>query len=202
MSEPVLDPIDSFVGSVAQSIGGISYEEELAVYGSASAFYAIAPDGTPAASTVPLVGDVLRWLRAGPCRWCGGGLAGHGIDLSSFGVEVRCTRLGRNLPAGQWMAGPPPVPVGRQLLALVMWVFLPVLCIGLLSWLMPTIAAVTRKRRAWGVAGALFGLLVVAGLLLPTAVGPLFLIVAWWGAPVWGAFQIKPWLNSYPDQRR
>ncbi len=197
MTESIPDPADAVVRQVAQSIGGLSLEEQLAVYGGASSYYAIAPVGAPPALAVPLLRDVLVALRRGPCRWCGRGLTGHGMDVTEYGVEVRCQHDVGSMAAGRWLAGPPPAPIGRSLVAFLMWVVVPLLSLGLLSWLMPLIAAIARRRRSWAIGAVVFGLLLTAALVGPEDLAAIPLLIAWLGAPVWGAFQIKPWLRSF-----
>jgi len=203
MTEPVVyESAEGVVWRVAQALGGLTGEEHAVVYGAAAALQATSSDDAPPPSSIQEMAGVLTALRTAPCRWCHTGLSGHSVDLMAQSAEVRCPGREIGLPTGQWLAGPVPTSALRVVLAGLGWVVVPLASVGLLSWLMPAIAGIARRRAAWGIAAAVLFAALVVGLSLPGDVGGLILTVNWLGAAVYGGFQIKPWLAGRPSPAR
>ncbi len=182
------------VQQVSSAMGGLVVDEQLLVYGGLAGYYAtLTGNETTAPSLQPIV-DVLVALRTRPCRWCGGGARGHALDVSAFGVEVRCLADDRSRPVPQWSDGPSQISPLYLVASALAWVGLPLLSMGLLSWLMPLLAAVRRSRTSWGVAAALLFGLVVVSLAVPSSAGVYLLMSAWCFGAVYGGLQVRPWV--------
>lgn len=200
------DAGDAFVSQVASHIGAMSPNEQAAVYGAGFAFDTGTEQPLPP-DTAGWVATVLRDLRAGPCPYCHHRLLEHTLSLSEAGPSVTCDADGTSRFAWDWHSGPRPKPPWLVLLAVALWVGLPLVTVGLASWLMPLVSAVMYKRRAWAVAAAGWGVLTTLLVVLidneslATVMGFLALIL-WFGSAVYGGFQVKPWLACATDRRR
>lgn len=200
------DPGDWLVSQVASQIGPMSPDEQAAVYGAGYA-YGTGPE-QPLPPDVPgWITAVLRDFRARPCQFCHHALLEHTLSVSEAGASVLCDADGRSRLAWDWHAGPRPRSPWLMLLAVALWVGLPLVTVGLASWLMPLVAAFMYRKRAWAVAAVAWGALTTALVLLldneslATVVGFLALIL-WFGSALYGGFQVKPWLACAEDRRR
>ncbi len=199
---PLHDP-EAVVAGVASKVGGLTNEEYALVYGAAVARRATDPDGGVAVATLHSAGQVLMLLRRQRCAWCGQALGEHAIDLAPEGCRVTCRRDERALSADDWIPGPRQQSSGYRVAAVLGWVGLPLLSVGLLSWVMPLAAAIARHRRSWAIAAAVLLVLAMVGALVPNDDwGGFLLVLAWWGGTIYGAFQVLPWLRSAPLRQR
>jgi hypothetical protein len=200
------DAGDSFVSEVASQIGSMSPDEQAAVYGAGYA-YATGTDQALPPDSPGWVATVLRDFRVAPCPFCHHRLLEHTLSLSEAGPSVVCDADGTSRFAWDWHPGPRPKPAWLVLLAVALWVGLPLLSVGLASWLMPLVSAFMYKRRAWAMAAAGWGALTVLLVVLienevlATIMGFLALVL-WFGSAVYGGFQVKPWLSRAADRNR
>ncbi len=210
MSESIY-PRSNPVAEVAALTGGLAVDEEAVVYGALLAGGLTSSPGTadalvPAFQIQSLATAVLD-LRSRPCPYCLRGVTDHALDFGGSGLEVRCLVDGAARPLSIWRAGPPSVPVSGTLLAVVLWVGIPLVTLGLAGFVMPAVAGFARKNRRWKVAAGLWLAVIAAESVLvsaiptgeqPAAVGFVALGV-WIGSTAYGAVQIKPWLEPQPS---
>lgn len=203
MTQQVLlhDP-DELVSAVGIWLGGLSVDERVALYGAVVGLQSTDPDGVLPVSALHSAASVLTALRESPCRWCGLPLSEHAIDLAPQGTDVRCHRDDRLQPAAHWLAGPAQVTPAYRLAALLGWVGLPLLSIGLLAWVMPLVAGIARGRSRWAAAAGVLFAITAAGMAIPSDLGGMLLLTAWWGGAAYGAVQIGPWVRSKPLESR
>lgn len=205
MSETA-DSGDWLVSQVGARIGALTADEHAAVYG-AGFSYETSSDAPLPSDTIGWVAAVLQLFRTRECAYCHHGLLEHTLAINESGPSVICDRGNVSRPAWQWHAGPQPVPVWRMVLGAVLWVGIPLISIGLASWLMPLIAAVTRRRRSWALAAFGWGASTVTLVIFIErgAEGPALGFVAitlWLGSAVYGGFQVKPWASGVGLGRR
>jgi hypothetical protein len=199
------DAGDWLVSQVAARVGGLTADEHAAVYG-AGYSYATSSTAPMHADTAAWIATILQDFRTRGCPYCHHGLLEHTLAVSELGPAVICDADNVSRPAWQWHAGPQPVPVWRVLLAVILWIGIPLTTVGLASWLMPLIAAVTRRQRRWALGavgwGALTLLLIV--VIERGADGPALgwlALVLWFGSALYGGLQVKPWLSESTTPR-
>ena len=205
-------PISDLAAAVHARVGGLVGAEPTQLYGAVTA----ASIGTdPDTMLIPgqRIEDLAAVLLAGrarACPFCGAPLAMHTLTVDPDEVGIWCQTAATSRPAAEWLAGPPPVPSAMG--PALMWVGIPALSMGLLSWLPALIAGLRHRRRSWLIAAATFGALtaVVVGLVpaesasadesLTAAEWLWFLLVVglWMGSTIYGARQVKPWLATQP----
>lgn len=196
---------DALVASVASRLGTLSPDEQAAVYGAGYA-YDTGGDRPLPPQSVEWIAAVLQDFRAAPCQYCDHRLLEHSLSVSESGPAVTCDAGGTTRSAWDWHAGPRPASPWLILLAVVLWVAIPLVTIGLASWLMPLISAVMYKKRPWALAALAWGALTVLLVVfienqrLATALGFLALLI-WFGSAIYGGFQIKRWLECVKNGR-
>ena len=200
------DAGDWLVTQVVFQLGALTPDEQAAVYG---AGYSYASSGTQVpmpADSAAWITTVLRDFRVQPCPFCNHALLEHTLSITEAGPTLICDADGVSRPAWAWHAGPQRPPLWRIALAIILWVGIPLTTIGLAGWLMPTVAALTYRKRRWVLGAVVWGLLTVALVVLiergvdGPGLGMLALLV-WFGSAVYGGFQVKPWLASLPAPR-
>ncbi len=107
-----------------------------------------------------------------------------------------------------WLRAPETASPGSGVAAALLWVGIPLVSLGMLSWAMPAVAAAIHRRRSWAVAAAVFlALTVTMFLVMPAdinAVDPVsdaILFGTWLAGSGYGALQIKPWLVAQSATR-
>lgn len=206
-SEARLIHPDDVAAAVAERTGGLLEHEDLLLYG---AMQAAASGIDAAAALLPAervadLANVLLKGRAGACEFCGKPLSTHTLGADSESASVWCEVAVSPRPVSQWLAGPVRLSPGALLEGTLLWVGVPGLSLGLLSWLPSLIAGVQRKRRSWLVAAATWAALLFAGISLssPGATGGvqetgsgLLILGVWLGSTIHGGFQVRPWLEG------
>jgi hypothetical protein len=199
MAEEDLDPGDALVTQVATYLGGLDRDEQVVVYGLGHAYIPYGSGTTLPRGTAEWIGAVLGEFRTAPCRFCHRGLEGHCLELTDEGPYIACTFDGSRRPVWTWTARPVQQPVWRLLVAVTLWVGIPLASLGLASWLMPTVAALSRRDGAWGAAAAAWGMLTLLEVLVIDSdnvlVGLLALTV-WLGSAVYGGLQVRRWTEG------
>jgi len=199
------DAGDWLVSQVVSQMGQLSADEQAAVYGAGFA-YTITGTVIPMhADTAAWVATILRDFRTGPCRFCHHDLLEHTLSVTEAGPSLICDADGTSRPAWMWHAGPRGQPGWKVLLAVMFWVGIPLVTIGIAGWVMPLIAALLYKRGPW-LAGALFwGALATAVAVFIESESPVLgfvVLFMWFGSAVYGGFQVKPWLACLSAGRR
>lgn len=200
--------VDLVVAEVARHVGALQADEAATVYGAAVAHQYAAVDHGVAPAEVTALSQVIGAFRTGPCRFCHLGLADHALDLSPQGLQVWCRIDQRTHPVNEWLPAPATASQGSGVAAALLWVGLPLVSFGMLSWAMPAVAAALHRRRSWAVAAAIFlALTVTMFLIVPedlNDVDPLsdaLLFGTWLAGSGYGALQIKPWLTAQSATR-
>jgi hypothetical protein len=200
---------DIVLAAVSRHLGGLTQEDVAAVYGSVAA-QRYAP-GTPGVSAdqVTALGQALGAFRAVPCPYCHLGLADHTLDLTPEGLDVRCGTDQSSRSLHEWLTPPAATSAGGMVWAVILWIGIPLVSLGFLSWAMPAVGAGLYRRWSWVIAAVALLILTVVGIsvtpLDPNEVDPLadaLFLVTWLGGAGYGAFQIKPWLNARSHQQR
>lgn len=199
---------DPVLVAVSQHLGGLTPGEDAAVYGATIA-QRYAP-GAPGVSPVQVVAlsQALGAFRTAPCRYCHLGLVDHTLDLTPEGLDVRCITDQSSRPLREWLGTHATTSRGSAVWAGLLWVGIPLLSIGLLSWVMPAIGAGLYRRRSWALAAVALLILTVVGFVVtpedPNEIDLLadaLLFGTWLVGAGYGAFQIKPWLDARSNQR-
>jgi hypothetical protein len=203
MTNEYLDPGDQLVAEVAAYLGGLGEEEQVLVYGLGHAYNPYGAGRALPTGTAAWIGAALRDFRAAPCRYCGRGLAQHRFDLEASGPRITCISDGSKRTLWQWHGTTASPPAWRVLLGVGLWVGIPLTTLGLAGWLMPTVAAITRRDRLWATGAAIWGLLTIWELLViesESAWVGLLALVVWLGSAVYGGLQVKRWARGpVPD---
>jgi hypothetical protein len=199
-----MDPGETLVSQVGARVGAMTGDEHAMVYG-AGFSYATSSDAPLKPDTVGWICVVLQDFRTRACPFCEHSLLEHTIAIDESGPAIICDQDSASRPAWQWHAGPRPTPAWRVLLAVVLWIGIPLASVGLASWVMPLIAALTQRRRRWiiGAVGWAASTVVLVVFIERGAEGPAlgFLALAnWFGSAVYGGFQVKPWLSGIRGQ--
>lgn len=175
------------LAALQRRTGPLSTTERDQLYG---ALYAAAATHTgalldPADANAGALADMIRSSRNGPCLRCSRPLAEHDLDLAS----------------APWLACPAPRPTAEStadprstIAAWAMWVAVPLLSLGLLSWLPSLVAAIRHRGRGWGIATALLALFTLS-FWTQADVDVEAQLALWLGASIYGATQVKPWLR-------
>lgn len=197
------------VAEVARHVGALREEEAAVVYGAAVAQQNASFEHGVTPAEVMALSQVVGAFRTAPCRFCHLGLADHALDLSPQGLQVWCRIDQRARPLPVWLRDPATASAGSGVAATLLWVGIPLVSLGMLSWAMPAVAAGIHRRRSWAAAAAVFlALTVTMFLVMPedfTAadpVGDAILFGTWLAGSGYGAFQIKPWLKAQSATRR
>jgi hypothetical protein len=200
--------VDVLLSGVEAHLGALRPEETAAIYGAAVAQrYAPGAPGVSPAEVMAL-SQALGAFRSAPCRFCHLGLIDHALDVSAEGVEVRCLSDQQVRPLPEWLATPSAASRGSAVWAVLLWVGIPLVSLGLLAWAMPAVGAGMYRRRSWAVAAVAFLILAVVGFVItpldPNEVDPVadaVLLITWLAGAGYGAFQIKPWLTARAASR-
>lgn len=196
------------VAEVARHVGALQAEEVAMVYGAAVAQQnaSLDPGVTPA--EVVALSQVIGAFRTAPCRFCHLGLTDHALDLTPQGLQICCRTDQRTRPLPGWLRAPATASPGSGVAAALLWVGIPLVSLGMLSWAMPAVAAALHRRRSWAVAAAvLLALTVTTFLRMPEdinavdPVGDAILLGTWLAGSAYGVFQIKPWLEAQAATR-
>lgn len=199
---------DAELSRLSQHMGGLTVDERSVAYGAfrARASNPWLPPGPDGTSTQ--LEQILECFRLNRCPWCFNDLRAHSLDIEQDGTHVRCRADGVNRPVQEWIPGPVKTPPWRWAIAIGLWVGLPLMSIGMLSWLMPTVAAITYRRRRWVLGALVLGTLFVVTMATMSpvesegGVTDLLPIGIWLGGTVYGGFQVKPWLDTLPPPKR
>lgn len=172
------------VTAVQQEAGGLSSAERDQLYG---ALYANAATRSgalldPADANALALARIIRTSRNGGCVRCSRPLAEHDLDLAAA-PWLTCPTDHREPPDRRASIG-----------AWVLWVGLPFLSFGLLSWLPSLVAAVKSRGHGWGIATALLTVFTLSFWTQPD-VDSETQMALWLGASIYGATQVKPWLR-------
>ncbi|MCU0298927.1 MAG: hypothetical protein MUF33_10480 [Candidatus Nanopelagicales bacterium] len=200
------DAGDWLVTQVVYQMGALSPDEQAAVYGAGFSYDSAGSQKALPANTAQWISTVLLDFRTHPCPFCEYGLLEHSLSIADNGPMLVCDSDGVSRSAWVWHAGPQPLPLWRILLAVVLWIGIPLTSIGLASWLMPTIAAFKYRQRRWALGAVIWGLLTVALITAielgweGSALGMLALLL-WFGGALYGGLQIKGWLSAAPPNR-
>lgn len=195
--------VEAAVAGVEAHLGALRPEETAAIYGAAVAQrYAPGAPGVSPAEVMAL-SQALGAFRDAPCRFCHLGLVDHALDVTPQGVQVRCLSDQQVRPLRDWLATPSTASRGSAVMAGLLWVGIPVISLGLLSWVMPAVGAGMYRRLAWAAAAVAFLILAGVGWIMtpldPDQAAPVadtLLDIAWLAGAGYGAFQIKPWLTA------
>jgi hypothetical protein len=199
---------DRTLAAVAQRTGGLSPDEHACIYGAALA-QQYGP-GSPEASTVQAdtLAQAVVAFRSSPCRLCHHDITQHALDLTPHGANVRCLTSEASTPVPAWLGLPATRRSGSPVLSGLLWVGIPLLSVGFASWLMPAIGGGLYRRRSWIVAAIVLVGLIFFALADPSSTSDQIsttadtaVIAAWFGGALYGAFQIKPWLNVRTQRR-
>ena len=161
-------PMSGLADAVQARIGSLVGAEPTQLYGAVAAA-TIGAD--PDVMLIPMqriedLAAVLLAGRARACPFCREPLAVHTLTVSPDAVAIWCARSGTPRPAAAWLAGPGPIPIATVLGAVLMWVAIPALSVGLLSWLPALIAGLRQRRRTWLIAAATFGALLAVEIVV------------------------------------
>lgn len=85
--------------------------------------------------------------------------------MTTEGVEVRCLSDQEVWPSWDWLATPSTASRGSAPWAILLWVGIPLISLGLLAWAMPAVGAGMYRRRSWAIAAVAFLILAVVGLI-------------------------------------
>ena len=92
--------------------------------------------------------------------------------------------------------------------AVLLWVGIPLISLGLLAWAMPAVGAGVFPRRSWAVAAVAFLILAIVGFIItpldPNEVDPVAdaaLLINWLAGAGYGAFQTTSWLTARAASR-
>lgn len=200
---------EGVLAAVADRVGGLRPDEHAALYGAVVASQVDPADRPLTERDVADFARVVAAFRARPCRLCGRGMTEHAIDTTDTGMDVRCLSSQAALPLPEWLTTPPRTSsAGRVALAIALWVGIPLVGFGFLSWVMPAVAAGLHRRVSWAVAAAAFIVLSAAAWFLTPVdlyeVDPVADVVAdvsWMAGTAYGAFQIRPWLSAQAARR-
>ncbi|MGB8020961.1 MAG: hypothetical protein WCF04_07015 [Candidatus Nanopelagicales bacterium] len=207
-------PDTELAGAVAARVGGLNTDEQTRLYGAAQAV-ASADPYAPVLLPPTRIDEVAAAIlagRTGPCGFCHVPFSDHTLTVSPDRTDIWCPDSTSGRRVAEWLRGPfHPSPL-HVLAGIVIWVGIPAVSLGLLSWLTPAVAGARRRRRAWLVAAAVLGTLTVAELILAgmsgaapafaDAVGPWLVFGSWIGSMVYGALQVKPWLATLGQLKR
>lgn len=199
---------DRVLVAVSQHLGGLTPEEDAAVYGATVAQrYAPGAPGVSPAQVVAL-SQALGAFRTAPCRYCHLGLVDHTLDLTPEGLDVRCITDQSSRPLREWLGTHATTSRGSVVWAGLLWVGIPLLSVGLLGWVMPAIGAGLYRRRSWALAAVALLILTVVGFVVTPAdpdeidlLADALLFGTWLVGAGYGAFQVKPWLDARSNQR-
>lgn len=199
--------VDMQVQWLSQTMGGLTNDEHALAYGVLYACDASRGLDTNCESGTTKLAALLVRFRWHNCAWCHAGLAEHRLDFEADGLQVRCQRGDQARPVDVWLQGPLRVPVWRWVVAVTLWVGIPLVSLGLLAWVMPTVAALVHHRRSWVVAASVwiasFIVTIVLTAILPDALlTGFFLLAQWAAAVVYGGLQVKQWLVVLPPPKR
>ena len=201
MSNEYLDPGDALVAEVSAYLGGLTQDEQVTVYGLGHAYTPYGGGAALPGGTAAWIGAVLRDFRTSPCRYCGRDLSQHRLDIDAAGPHITCIFDGSKRMLWQWHGTPAAPPAWRLLLGVGLWVGIPLSTLGLASWLMPTVAAVTRRDRQWATGAVVWGLFTIWELLVvesENALVGLLALFVWLGSAVYGGLQVKRWAQGPP----
>jgi hypothetical protein len=197
------------VAEVARHLGALQEEEAAVVYGAAVAQQHASLEHGVTPAEVTALSQVIGAFRIAPCRYCHLGLADHALDLSPQGLQVWCRIDQRARPLPEWLRDPATASAGSGVAAALLWVGIPLVSVGMLSWAMPAVAAALHRRRSWAAAAAVFlALTVTMFLVMPEdlnaadPVGDAILFGTWLAGSGYGALQITPWLKAQSATRR
>ncbi len=151
---------------VRTAVGELSPDEYATYYGMASAVADLGWGLELTPFDARAAGEAFVAFRLRACPFCGRGLVDHALDVDRPGVMVRCRTDDSARPAGQWLAGPDKTPESPVLLWSALWVGIPVLSLGLLSWLMPVVSAVVLRTRRWVWGAVLWGVLTIVDFVV------------------------------------
>lgn len=191
------------LAAVAARTGGLRVDEHACVYGAALAQLYTPVPTSEAARQADAVAQAVVAFRSMSCRLCDQELGGHALDLTPTGADVRCLASQAATPVNTWLGVRSDRRAGGAVLAGLCWIGIPLLSAGLASWLMPAIAAGRYRRPSWALAATIFASLAVLALVVtPTdpaassTAATAASITAWVGGGLYGAFQMRPWLDA------
>jgi hypothetical protein len=192
---------DLIVAEVSRHVGALEADEAALVFGTATAQQYASLDHGVSSVEVMALSQVIGAFRTAPCRFCHLGLVDHAVDLSPQGPQVWCTIDQSARPLSAWLPTSTTASPGGGVAATLLWVGIPLVSLGMLSWAMPAVAAVLHRRMSWALAAAVFlALTVTMFLVMPEdvntvdPVGDAILFGTWLAGSGYGALQIKPWL--------
>ena len=198
-----VDGVEAVVAGVERHLGALRPDEAAAIYGAAVAQQYVPGASGVSPSEMMALSQALGAFRSGPCRFCHLGLVDHALDVTPDGVEVRCLADQYVRTLRDWLATPSTASPGSVVWAVLLWVGIPLLSLGLLSWAMPAVGAGMYRRRSWAVAAVAFLVLAVIVFATtpvdPNEVDPVnstVLFTTWLTGAGYGAFQIKAWLTA------
>lgn len=208
-----MTPATGLAEAVAAQVGGLNADEHARLFGAAQAIASGDPDSPvllPQARVDELAAAIVSG-RIGPCPFCQMPFSEHTLTVNPDETDIWCTESISGRPVAEWLQGPfRPSPL-QAVAAVVMWVGIPAVSLGLLSWLPALIAGARRRRRAWLVAAGVWAALTVAvAVALPAgdtaaaaeADGSAFAAFGLWvGSMGYGAGQVKPWLGTLRARR-
>lgn len=176
------------LADVERRIGRLTGTEHDQLYG---ALYAAAATGSaalldPAQANTAALAELVRTGRNGGCRKCGSPLQEHELDVARY----------------PWLSCPGPAAAkptdrGRRMRAWALWVAVPLLSLGLLSWLPSLVAALRHRGRGWGIATGLLLVFTLSFWTQPDVLAGNRMIL-WLGACLYGATQVKAWMRENP----
>lgn len=207
-TQPSLIPVTGLAAAVAARVGGLSTDEQTRLYGAAQAVASADPESPVLLPTYRIdeVAAAVVAGRAGPCGFCHVPFSEHTLTVSPDETDIWCPESTSGRPVAEWLRGPFRASPLQVLAGIVIWVGIPMVSLGLLSWLPAAVAGARRRRRSWRVAAAVLGTLTVAELILAgtsgadpafaDAVGPWLVFGLWVGSMVYGGLQVRPWLAT------
>lgn len=201
------DSVESQMQLVTFETGQLTNKEYALVYGALYASESVRGLDTYFRPATADLAAVITSFRSHPCPWCETGLYVHRLDIEPQGVQVRCLQVDQSRPVEVWLQGPVSVPAWRWFLAIILWVGIPFASLGMLSWLMPALAAAIQRRRRWA-AGAAVWIALLLPFIVLAEVAPesllfgLVITINLVGGTVYGGLQVKPWVTSLPPPKR
>lgn len=200
-------PVDSVDDAISALIGPLHDDEKAKVFGAVHAWSSSDPLHREAALPLPQVQDLAGVIARGRyrmCSYCHHHWVDHDLVIEPGLTMVGCPDGSQVRSAAQWLAGPAPVAPLRVAGGVALWVFLPFISMGLLSWLPSLVGAVTRRRRQWIAASGVLGALTLALVLMlslpdasenPSAATGFVALGLWIGSSIYGALQVKEWAS-------
>jgi hypothetical protein len=208
-------PVARLVRAVEARLGGLTGDEFAQLHGAAEA--AAVGQADPDTARVPArraeeLADLCGAGRRGACLFCGAALSEHTVAVSPDEVVVWCPGSDDPRSAADWLDGPARHSTGSVIGAALLWVGVPGLSAGLLSWVPSLVAGLRHGRRSWLVAATAIGALTAVMIALiggegaassgELSVASWLVVALWLGPMVYGGLQVRPYLACRPASSR